>query len=85
MTANPSNEEQGLNVDPSFDVIFQNALGGPVSDVVVEDECCSDEEFRILCASLTSKPADLDLATIARTGETCTAQTTADTTYLSAQ
>ena len=85
LTADPTNEDQGLNVDSGSDVIFQQSLGERVSSVVVEDECCSDEEFRILCASLTSKPADLDLATIARTGETCTAQTTADTTYLSAQ
>ena len=83
-TADSSNEDQGLNVDSGSDVLFQNALGERVSSVVVEDECWSDEEFRLLCASSTPKPADLDLATISRTGDTFTAQTAADSTYLPA-
>ena len=84
VTSSSSNEDQGLNVDSGSDVIVQNALGERVSSVVVDDECWSDEEFRLLCASSTPTPADLDLATISRTGDTFTAQTTADSTYLPA-
>lgn len=83
-TTDPSNEYQGLFVDTYSEVIFQNALGEVISDVVVKDECWSDEEFRLLCASSNSKPVDLDLATISRTGDTFTAQTTASNTYLPA-
>lgn len=84
LTADPTNEDQGLNVDSGSDVIFQHSLGERVSSVVVEDECWSDEDFRLLCASSTLKPADLDLATISRTGDTFTATTTVDSTYLPA-
>ncbi|CAB4931047.1 MAG: hypothetical protein F2840_01265 [Actinobacteria bacterium] len=83
-TADASNEDEGINVDSDSEVIFQNDLGEVVSEVAIKDECWSDEEFRLLCASSTPSPADLDLATISRTGDTFTAQTTADSTYLPA-
>lgn len=83
-TADSSNEDQGIYVDPNSDVLFEHALGEVISDVVINDECWSDAGFNLLCASSNPRPTDLNLGTISRSGDTFTAHTTANSTYLPA-
>ena len=83
-TVDSSHEDQGIYVDPNSEVLFEHALGEVISDVVINDECWSDAVFNLLCASSTPRPTDLNLGTISRSGDTFTARTTANSTYLPA-